>query len=573
MSAPTTFRLGIAAVLITAVLAPCGRAAAPASPGLRVGVVQMAQTPTLAGNRERIVAGVTDAARRGARVVVLPEAALMGTGSEHLAAVDEAVAAIRQAAVEHQVYVMFGATTSTPEEKRVHNWMLVLGPDGRELLRYGKLYDRPKAPMPGVFDLDGILCGAIICADRWLRGVEEIPIQQGAKISFELSCNSAVEWVEPFGWYWYVPRAVRNSVWVVFANTGNTATGVAPYPGAELRHGHSAIIAPDGRIVARSRDDVATVVMADLDVREATRTAALARSAHPALRAFWQAGVTLQTGQPVAVPPFTPLKSPAVDITIAAALATGNLDAMEAQIREARRRQADLIVFPARATAETALPRLQAAALASTITVVLGAEHRAGGRTWNSAFVIDPDGRLQTRYDQLSAMPPYKPGNEAAAMWFRVKGVPAVVTIGGDGLWSELAELAALAGAQVHVHLEHEPASGPAAMLRRQVWANLASYQTFTATVSVDESMIWDDLRSSEERRAPIGHRLPESGEVEVYSQYSANLVARATAADPLLVVTRHVNPANLHHTRTVARKNPQMEAWYRLGAASLQPR
>ena len=50
-------------------------------------------------------------------------------------------------------------------------------------------------------------------------------------------------------------------------------------------------------------------------------------------------------------------------------------------------------------------------------------------------------------------------------MWFRVKGVPAVVTIGRDGLWSEIAELAAVAGAQVHIHLaaeatERAPAPG-----------------------------------------------------------------------------------------------------------------
>jgi predicted amidohydrolase len=440
-------------------------------------------------------------------------------------------------------------------------------------LRYGKLYDQPKGPMPGVFDLDGIPCGAIICADRWLRGVEEIPIQQGARISFELSCNSAVEWVAPFEWYWYVPRAVRNSVWVVFANTGNTAAGVAPYPGAELRHGHTAIVAPDGRIVASSNDDVATVVMAEIDVSEATRTEALARSGHPALHGFWEAGLMLQTGQEVAVPPFTPLKSPVAEITIAAAQVTGDVSAMEAIIREARDRKVDLIVFPARAVAETALPRLQVAARASTITVVFGAEHRGGGRTWNSAFAIGPDGILLTRYDQLSATKPYEPGTDGTAMWFRVKGIPAVVTIGGDGLWSELAELAALAGAQLHVHLEHDPTTGAAALLRRQVWANLASYQTFTATVNVIESMIWDDLRGSEERRAPIGQRQPESGAVEVYSQYSANLVARAADAGPLLVVSRRVNAANLYHTRTVARKNPQMEAWYRLGAASLQPR
>lgn len=562
----------LTALLLAATTVASAEAREGAVQRLKVGIVQMAQAPTLAGNRDRIVAGIADAAQRGARVVVFPEAALMGQGSDELAAVDEAVTAIGRATRDRGAYVMFGATTHTPAQKRNVNWMLVLAPDGRELLRYDKLYDQPKSPMPGAFEIDGIPCGAVICADRWLRGIEEIPIQQGAKVSFELSCNSAVEWVAPFEWYWYVPRAVRNNVWVVFANTGNTVTGVPPYPGGELRHGHSAIIAPDGRIASSSSDDVATILVAEIDVGEATRAEALARFSHPALRAYWEAGRQRQTGRDIPAPALTPFTSPAAEITIAAAQVVGDLGAMEKKIREARRRNADLIVFPARAAPESALPRLQAAARESNLTVVFGAEHRAGASTWNSAFVLGPDGALLTRYDQLSAARPFDPGADPTAMWFRVKGVPAVVTIGRDGLWTELSELAAAAGAQIHVHLDHDRATGQAALLRRQVWSNLASYLTFTATVNVIDSMIWDDLRGLEERRAPIGHQQPESGVVEVYSQYSANLVARAGSDAELLVVTRRVNPANLYHTRTIARKNPQMDAWYRFGAARIQP-
>jgi len=46
-------------------------------------------------------------------------------------------------------------------------------------------------------------------------------------------------------------------------------------------------------------------------------------------------------------------------------------------------------------------------------------------------------------------------------MWFHVKGAPAVATIGRDALWTELGELAAVAGAQIHVHLDHDPANDP----------------------------------------------------------------------------------------------------------------
>ena len=87
-------------------------------------------------------------------------------------------------------------------------------------------------------------------------------------------------------------------------------------------------------------------------------------------------------------------------------------------------------------------------------------------------------------------------------MWFRVKGVPAFVTIGRDALWTELAELAAVAGAQIHIHLDHDVDDSPAARQRRlQTWANCASFLTFTATVSVLEAMLWDDLRGRDEAR------------------------------------------------------------------------
>jgi len=470
--------------------------------------------------------------------------------------------------------VLVGGGTVRPGQAKPAQWMRVFGPDGRELFYCDKLYDVPNAKMPGVFAIDGVPCSTMICADRWLRGLEEVPIQQGAKVNFELSCNSWVEWVEPFGWYWYVPRAVRNNVWVIFANTGNTVAGQPNYDGATLRHGHSAIIAPDGRMIARSNDDAATIVMGEIDVGEATRAEALARAVHPAMHDFWAAGVRRQRGEEIVVPAFTPLKSPAVDITIAAAQTVDDIGAMEKKIREAKSRHADVIIFPARAAPETMLPRLQAAAKTNQIVVVFGAEHRQPGNALNnSAFVVGPDGALLTRYDQLSATKPYEQGTDPTKMWFRVKGVPAVVTIGRDGLWSELSELAAAAGAQVHVHLDHERANGPAALLRQQVWCNLASFLTFSATVNVVDSMIWDDLRAHEERRATIGSRLPESGDVEVYSQYSANLVARAKSSDELIVVTRRVNSSNTYHTRVIARKNPQMDGWVRLGAASLLPK
>jgi predicted amidohydrolase len=543
---------------------------------LKIGIVQMALAPGLSENRDRILTGISNAAAQGVRVLVFPEGALRGQDGNEQDRVDQAIRAIKQAARESKVYVLLGGATYLPTLKKEANWMLVCDPEGKEQFRYEKLYDNHRATMPGVFYIDGIPCSTVICADRWLRGVAEIPIQQGAQISFELSCNFASEWVEPLGWYWYVPRALRNNVWVVFANTGNKIPGrTQALEVDKLRHGHSAIIAPDGRIAAASSDNTETIVIADIEVSLATRAEALARSAHPALRTFWEAGLKLQQRQAVEATALTPLTSKPGTITIVAAQAINDLSQMERFIHQAHASNADLVVFPERAISEAVLPQLQAAARASSTTVVVGMEHRVGNALRNSAFVIGPDGSLLTCYDQLSARAPFDPGTDPATMWFRVKGIPAIVTVGRDALWTELAELSAVAGAQIHVHLDHDPDNTPDADLRRlQVWANLASYLTFSATVNVIGSTIWDDLHGQDEAQAEVrGLVRPDTGSVQVYSPFSANIVLRATNGPQIIFATRTIPKVNPYHPRRTTNFNPQMDGWYRIGADSIRPR
>jgi deaminated glutathione amidase len=554
-----------------------------ASGTLRIAVVQTALATSFDDNRDRIVAGIASAGAAGARVAVFPEAALAGRGSTR-ATVDGAVAAIRRAAEEHRIYVIFGGYTHSEQLNKGANWMLAIGPDGSDVFRYDKLYDHRRSTMPGVFEIDGVPCSAIICADRWLRGVEEIPVQQGARISFELSCNFAVEWIDPLQWYWYVPRALRNNVWVVFANTGNPAPGFASSADSpRLRHGHSAIISPDGRLVAAA-GETAAILVSDIDTGRATRAEALARSSHPVLRPFWDAGLRLQRGESVPAPALAQLESPETEVTVAVSQTAGDVQAVLARIREARAMNADVVVFPARAVPASSIAVIGKAARENEITVVVGAEYSEGtgkppggqaGRVLkNSAFVLGADGALLTRYDQLSAVAPFEPGSNPAAMWFRVKGVPAVVTIGRDSLWTELPELAAAAGALLHLHLDHDPADSAEAQLRRlQVWSNLATYLTFTATANVVGSAIWDDLRGREEIRAELdGAPRPDSGPVEVYSPWSANLVVQARESAQLITATRRVSGVNRHFPRQTANFNPQMEPWYRIGAALIHP-
>jgi predicted amidohydrolase len=540
---------------------------------LRVALVQMALRPTLAGNRDRIVAGIAEAAGRGARVAVFPERALTGAGGESVEAVAEAVEVIRRAAREKKVYVVSGAHTYRASVKKNINWMFAIGPDGKDLMEYEKLYDNHRAKMPGVFAIDGVACNTAICADRWLRGVVELPIQQGSQIFFELSNNYACEWVEPYGWYWNAPLARRNGVWSILCNSGNEASGQTS-PGEHLKHGHSAIIAPDGRVVAATSSDDEQLVIADIDPGQAARDMARMRGSHRALAPFWEAGIKLQKGESVDAPAFKPLKSPAVDITIAAAAVVNDVAHMEKVVAEARGRQADLIVFPAQAIDESALPRLQAAARQHQICVAVGARHKTAAGEKNAAFVFGPDGNLLTRYDQLSAAAPFAAGNDPRAMWFRVKGVPAVVTVEEDALWTELSELAAVAGAQVHIHLDRATEDTAAGRLNRsQSWVTSASFSTFSATVSDLDAALWEDLQAREESRSQVrGTPLPDVGKVEVLSYFSANLIERAERGG-LIVARKRVSATNPHHPNRTANMNPQMKTWYELGATLIGPR
>jgi hypothetical protein len=159
-------------------------------------------------------------------------------------------------------------------------------------------------------------------------------------------------------------------------------------------------------------------------------------------------------------------------------------------------------------------------------------------------------------------------------MWFRVKGVPAVVTVEQDALWTELSELPAIAGAQIHIHLDHDGDESAAGKLNRlQSWVTCASFLTFSATVGNTEAILWDDLHSREESRAEVrGTPRPDPGKVEVMSPFSANLVERAGPGE-LVVATRRVLATNLHHPTRTTNMNPQMKAWYELGAQLIGPR
>jgi predicted amidohydrolase len=579
----------LGAICLLALGTPLSASSANEPQTLKVAVCQLALEPTLAQNRDKIAGFIRKAKDRGCRVVVFPETSLYWPPETPKSEIDAAVADLQKAADASDVYVLLGGPYKRNEKEKPFERLLVIDPDGRIIQSYNKMWsDARFNDVPGPFVIDGVPCAAAICADRWIRSVEELPAMSGAKILFEVSNNYADEWLADLGWFWYVPRALRNEVFVVFANTGKDDRAQLT-PG----HGHSAFVGPDGKILQSAGEESDKLLVQELDLSRATGAQAAARQNHPALRPFWETGVKLQDGQPVTAPPHQPLVSPAIELKMAAAqmACSAKLDENVAHIEEliaqARDEGADVVVFPELAVTgaraadiaaaqqsdlEAAVKTLRQAAQRTKMYVVFGMPWNEGNQRQNTAVAIGPDGKLLTRNAQLVVDRPelFAAGTSARPMWFEIKGVPCVVTIGRDALWSEIAELAALRGAQVHLHLAYDRETSPEADLRRQqLWVNLASFRTFTATVNAASpsklqqpsepasggSVIWEDFHRGSNRQ--FGG----------YGPYSAVRVAAAKEDETILYATQTVQKTNPQFGILTGKTDPHMTPWYATGA------
>jgi predicted amidohydrolase len=504
---------------------------------LTIGIYQRATEASLEQNRDGIIRGIATAAAQGCRVLVVPEGSLSGPPETRKLEIDKAVDMICRASSVSHIYVVLGLSYHLSDSEDPHQRLIVINPDGTVIHVYDKIWYDPRFDPPKVFKIDGIPCGAILCADRWARPVEELTALESAQILFELSGNFRNEWISDLGWYWYVPRAKRNNVFVVFANIPRNAPGAQADCGPmHFGHGHSAIVSPDGNILASTGDQAEQLVIAKLDISKATRAEDAKRRQHPLFKTFWEAGIALLNGRTVSSIKYEPVTSAGGLVRVAAAqLACSrsiadNVVRMRRMIHTAKQEGADVVVFPElaitgrgtaeikqanQATLQAAVVELQATARAEGITLIFGTPWFHGDHRVNSAFAFGPDGTLLTRYDQLATDRPelFDAGHSTRAMWFQVNGNWSVVTIGQDGLWSEIAELAAWRGAVMHFHLANvtgELAIGgdkrglrmdtirmdvdgegwarqtpiEPGMARRQQWAVMATCSLLTVTVN-----------------------------------------------------------------------------------------
>lgn len=147
--------------------------------GPRIALAQLQISEDVASTFETVRAAVGEAAEEGAHMVLLPEATLTPFGTDLRAAAlahhEDFAQLVQELAEEHGVVVVAGSFTPT-DDGRVHNTVIVRGPNWDPHLEYRKIHlfdafgtDESRTVAPGddlvTFDLAGTRFGIATCYD------------------------------------------------------------------------------------------------------------------------------------------------------------------------------------------------------------------------------------------------------------------------------------------------------------------------------------------------------------------------------------------------------------------------
>jgi predicted amidohydrolase len=588
---------------------------------IRVGVVQTTHENTLAKNLEKMTRFIREAKRKGCDLVVFDENALYESvytpvvDSPSQADLDAAMARVGEVAGEEGVHVLFGMSYSASGSTKWRNRAVLFDDRGERMLSY-----RKNSEVPRRFEVRGVPCGVSICSDRNYLEHSDLPcIVQGAKVIIDTSGGHGGDDGRPdLRLIRYRPWAARNNAYVIVCNPVHDDAdfmGNAPYGG------NSAIVNPDGSVQVRLKYEKEAILVGTVDAGRATRSGAEQRKAHPVFGPWWDMGRTLLEGGALdPVPDIAPLVSAVRDVKIVAAQMACSRDMQEntrkivEHIGRAGAQGADVVVFPALAVTggreddiaaatpaalDAALARIQDAARAAKIHVVVGMPYFLDGARRNCAFVIGDDGTVKTRYAQIAPggegertrepiplTPPlsqgerepgesalFAPGGSTKAMWFTVNGAHAIVTVGEDAHWVELGDLAANRGMCLHFHLNYEADASPEqAELRRQRNVLALRYAQFGASVNAADPSGLPNPSAPASGGSLIvsregGHFQPAPAGLELYLPYQTSIVESAGADEASMAATRKTAARNSHDLERYgynrARKARPQQGWF----------
>lgn len=562
---------------------------------IKIGVVQTVIEPTLEKNRDKICSFIDRAGNAGCQVVIFPEGALywsdIATHKPTRAELDSAIAQIGQRADAGNVYAIFGVGYREIDAEPYTNRGIVFDPEGHRILFYEK-----NAEVPQSFSVHGIQFNLSICSDRGYLEHSDLPcLVQGSQVIIDISGGHGGDDGRPdLRWIRYRPWALRTGAYVIVSNPVHDDTdfmGHSPWGGG------SAVIRPDGSIQASWTYDKDTLIVEQVDTALATRTEARRRSNHPLFKPFWDMGETLlDGGNAVAVPQIKPLSSAQRDIKIAAAQIVcardigENVGKMTGYIRQAAGQGADIVVFPelavtgrnqedilttSQSAMDDALNRIRNEADSRNVYVIAGMPYSVNGHRMNCAFVIGDDGSIRTRYAQLAVNRGdlFRSGTSTKAMWFELKGVHSIVTIGNDANWVEIADLAASRGMYLHFHIANETYSSiERAELGKQRNLLMLMYAKYGAVVNAAVPTGTTISERSSGGMSMIvsregGHNKPAPPGLEYYLPYQTSIVKSAGSTETMIVAARRTSARNdldlTGNWRNRYRKSRAQTGWY----------
>jgi len=251
-----------------------------------LGLVQMAMSDDQSDNMRRAVAGVREAAAKGAKVICLPELFL----SRYFCQVEDhrffqlaepipgpSTTSLGTLAKELGV-VIIASLFEKRAEGLYHNTTAILDADGKYLGKYRKMHipDDPNYYekfyfTPGdlgfrSWDTQHAKAGVLICWDQWYPEAARLTALTGAQILFY---PTAIGWLIPekaeYGaaqqasWETIQrSHAIANGVYVVAVNR----VGVEPGPNQGIEFwGGSFVAAPNGEIIAQAGSGEETIVV------------------------------------------------------------------------------------------------------------------------------------------------------------------------------------------------------------------------------------------------------------------------------------------------------------------------
>jgi predicted amidohydrolase len=557
----------IAALLIAGLL----RAEAGAK-SLKVAVVQTVVEPRLEDNLAKVLRFIDQAKAQGCRLVVLPEHVLLPFEAPEKptkAELDAAFEEIRHRAESARLCVAFSDGYPRTEGGAYETHGIVYAEDGTRPVLYRKNLDVPRP-----FVVDGVTCNLSVCSDRGYLEHSDLPcLTMGSQIIIDSSGgHGGDDGGSELPLIRYRPWAARTGAWVIVCNPVHEDTD---FMGRSPWGGGSAIIRPDGSVLAKRTYEKDTMIVEEIDTDLASRAAAQQRFNHPLFKPFWEQGKSLLvTGSVGSRSNVKPLASDVREIKIAAAQIPCSRDMNEnvrrirAEIVRAAEQKADIVVFPelavtgsraediraaTRAALDDALGEICAEAKLRAIYVIVGMPVFDSDARYNGAVVIGDDGSVKTRYAQLatSRVDLFQAGQSVKSLWFSLKGVPSIVTVGDDANWVEIADLAASRGMYMHFHISYESDASPDhTTLRKQRNLLALCYAKYGAVVNAADPA---GLKNPSEAAGGMsmivsregGHNQPAPKGIEYYLPYQTSIVRSAAAEPAMIVVTRRTSAAN----------------------------